>query len=99
MGLWPAFAWAGRAHAHAGGMAVFRQNDSYGQAGLDGVNKALAAKKLQPAVVATVERNSVDVARAVREICAAKPDAVVQISAYKSCAAFIRITQPSSLLN
>ena len=71
-------------------IAVFRQNDTYGQAGLDGVTKALAAKKLAPAVVATVERNSVDVAKAVKEICAAKPDAVVQISAYKSCAAFVR---------
>jgi ABC-type branched-subunit amino acid transport system substrate-binding protein len=37
-----------------------------------------------------VERNSVDVAAAVKAICPAKPDAVVQISAYKSCAAFIR---------
>lgn len=71
-------------------IAVFRQNDSYGQAGLDGVVKALKAQSLQPAAVATVERNSVDVAAAVKAIVAAQPDAVVQISAYKSCAAFIR---------
>ncbi len=71
-------------------IAVFRQNDSYGQAGLDGVVKALKSRELQPAAVATVERNSVDVAAAVQTIVAAKPDAVVQISAYKSCAAFIR---------
>lgn len=71
-------------------IAVFRQNDSYGQAGLDGVTKALHAHNLEPAVVATVERNSVDVAAAVKAICPARPDAVVQIGAYKGCAAFIR---------
>ena len=71
-------------------IAVFRQNDSYGQAGLDGVKKALAARHLEPIVVSTFERNSVNVAQAVQEIVSAKPDAVVQIGAYKSCAAFIR---------
>jgi ABC-type branched-subunit amino acid transport system substrate-binding protein len=71
-------------------IAVFYQNDAYGKAGLDGVTLALAAQNLKPAALATVERNSVDVAAAVATINAAAPDAVVQISAYKSCAAFIR---------
>jgi branched-chain amino acid transport system substrate-binding protein len=71
-------------------IAVFYQNDSYGKAGLDGVTLALAQQDLKPAALATVERNSVDVAAAVKEIIAARPDAVVQVSAYKSCAAFIR---------
>lgn len=71
-------------------IAVFYQNDAYGKAGLDGVTLALAQLDLKPAALATVERNSVDVAAAARTIAAAKPDAVVQVSAYKSCAAFIR---------
>ena len=71
-------------------IAVFRQNDAYGMAGLDGVTKALAVHGLKPTAVATVERNSVDVAAAVKTLVAARPDVVVQISAYKSCAAFIR---------
>lgn len=45
-------------------IAVFHQNDAYGKAGLDGVNKALAEHKLPLAGAATVERNSVDVAAA-----------------------------------
>jgi branched-chain amino acid transport system substrate-binding protein len=69
---------------------VFRQNDSYGQAGLDGVTKALKAQRLEPVAIGTVERNSTDVAAAVKTIVPARPDAVVQISAYKSCAAFVR---------
>ena len=71
-------------------IAVFRQNDSYGQAGLDGVVRALAAQGLEPVAVGTVERNSVDVAAAVQAIVPKTPHAVVQISAYKSCAAFVR---------
>jgi branched-chain amino acid transport system substrate-binding protein len=71
-------------------IAVFRQNDSYGQAGLDGVVRALSAQGLAPVAVGTVERNTEDVAAAVQAIVPKKPDAVVQISAYKSCAAFIR---------
>ena len=71
-------------------IAVFHQNDAYGQAGLDGVRLALAAQNLKPVATATVERNSVDVAKAVATLVAAAPDAVVQVSAYKSCAAFVR---------
>lgn len=71
-------------------IAVFHQNDSYGKAGLDGVTLALQSRNLKPVATATVERNSVDVAAAVATINAARPDAVVQISAYKSCAAYIR---------
>lgn len=71
-------------------IAVFYQNDAYGKAGLDGVTLALAQQNLKPVGQATVERNSVDVAAAVKNLVAARPDAVVQISAYKSCAAFIR---------
>jgi len=71
-------------------IAVFRQNDSYGQAGLDGVLRALKAQGLEPTAVGLVERNSTDVAAAVKAVVPGAPDAVVQISAYKSCAAFVR---------
>jgi len=71
-------------------IAVFYQNDAYGKAGLDGVTLALSQLDLKPAALATVERNTVEVAAAVKTIVAAQPDAVVQVSAYKSCAAFIR---------
>ena len=71
-------------------IAVCYQNDAYGKAGLDGVNLALGRLNLQPVAQATVERNSVDVALAVKTLVAARPDAVVQIGAYKGCAAFIR---------
>jgi len=71
-------------------IAIFRQNDSYGQAGYDGVVRALKALNLEPVGVGLVERNTVAVESAVQAIVPQQPDAVVQISAYKSCAAFIR---------
>ena len=71
-------------------IAVFYQNDAYGKAGLEGVNRALKAQDLAPVALGTVERNTVNVAQAVKDIAPKMPDAVVQISAYKACAAFIR---------
>ena len=71
-------------------VAVFHQNDSYGQAGLDGVTRALKAIQLEAVATATVERNSVDVTAAVAKILPNQPEAIVQVSAYKSCAAFVR---------
>ena len=71
-------------------IAVFYQNDAYGKAGLEGVTRALKSQDLVPVALGTVERNTVNVAQAVKDITAKMPDAVVQISAYKSCAAFIR---------
>ena len=71
-------------------IAVFYQNDAYGKAGLDGVELALGAQGIKPVAKATVERNSVVVAPAVKPLLAPQPDAIVQIGAYKACAAFIR---------
>jgi branched-chain amino acid transport system substrate-binding protein len=40
-----------------------------------------------------VERNSTDVAQAVKDIMAARPEAIVQIGAYKACATFVRLAR------
>nr|WP_226491408.1 ABC transporter substrate-binding protein [Hydrogenophaga taeniospiralis] len=74
-------------------VAVFYQNDAYGAAGLEGVQRALKTLDLEPAVVGTVERNSTDVTQALKDILAVKPEAVVQVGAYKACATFIRLAR------
>jgi branched-chain amino acid transport system substrate-binding protein len=71
-------------------IAIFRQDDSYGQAGADGANRALKALGLEATATGLVKRNTVDVAAAVAAIVPTQPDAIIQISAYKSCAAFVR---------
>lgn len=71
-------------------IAVFYQNDAYGKAGLTGVERAMKKRNLPISALGTVERNTVDVAKAVQDIKAVSPDAIIMVSAYKSCGEFIR---------
>jgi len=71
-------------------IAVFYQNDDYGKAGLAGVERAMQKRNLKIIATGTVERNTTDVAAAVASIGKADPQGVIMISAYKSCAAFIK---------
>jgi ABC-type branched-subunit amino acid transport system substrate-binding protein len=79
-------------------LAVFHQNDGYGQAGLDGVRRALATLQLEPVAVGTVERNSTDVGAAVEQILAARPEAIVQVGTYKACAVFVRLARRAGFM-
>ena len=72
-------------------IAVFYQNDAYGKAGLDGVTRAL--KAAGPGAGRPSAPSSATPSTWPRRWPTSwpqQPDAVVQISAYKSCAAFIR---------
>lgn len=71
-------------------IAVFYQDDSYGKAGLAGVERAVERHHLGVVALGTVKRNTTDVDAAVEKIAAARPNAVIMISAYRSCAEFIR---------
>lgn len=71
-------------------IAVFYQNDGFGKSGLEGVTAALKKHNLAPSAVGTVERNSVDVAKAVEAISKAMPQAVVMVTLYKPTAAFVK---------
>ncbi len=71
-------------------IAVLYQNDAYGKAGLEGVTRALKRRNMEMAGSTTVERNTVDVAKAVEDMRKTQPQAIVMVSAYKSCAAFIK---------
>lgn len=70
--------------------SVLYQNDAYGKAGLEGVERALKTLNLPMTSTGTFERNTVDVKKAVADVLAKQPEAIVQIGAYKACAAFIR---------
>ena len=71
-------------------IAVFYQNDAYGKAGLDGVELALAQLDLKPVGAGHGGAQLGGRRRRGQDLVARTPDAMVQISAYKSCAAFIR---------
>jgi branched-chain amino acid transport system substrate-binding protein len=71
-------------------IAAFIQDDAYGNAGLNGLNKALAKRGMTLAAKASYARNTVDVDAAVATLRAANPDAVVMVGAYPACAAFVQ---------
>ena len=70
-------------------IAVVYQNDAFGRDGLAGAVKALAARRLRPVVLATVERNSTNTREAARRVALARPDAVLMVSSYSTVASFI----------
>lgn len=73
-------------------IAVFTQNDAFGDDGFHGVVKALRALQRDPKEIVRVryERNSIDVKAAVDEIKQRKDlRAVVMVATYKPAAAFI----------
>ncbi len=71
-------------------IAVFYQNDGFGKSGLDGVTNALKRANLAPVAVGTVERNSIDVSKAVETIGKTNPQAVVMVTLYKPTTAFVK---------
>jgi ABC-type branched-subunit amino acid transport system substrate-binding protein len=71
-------------------IAVFYQNDAFGQAGLTGVKHALDQRQIAIAAEGAYERNTVDVKSALAAIQKAAPQAVIMIGAYKPCAEFIK---------
>jgi ABC-type branched-subunit amino acid transport system substrate-binding protein len=71
-------------------IAVMYQDDGFGKAGLEGVQKALAKRKLTLSVAAPYERNTDKVEEAVRQVKASDAQAVIMISVNKSTSAFIK---------
>ncbi|HXN15562.1 MAG TPA: ABC transporter substrate-binding protein, partial [Usitatibacter sp.] len=62
-----------------------------------GVERALKRRNLEIIAKGTVERNTVEVKKAVDDIAKSKPYAIVMISAYTSCAAFIKQMKQAGL--
>lgn len=71
-------------------IAVFYQNDGFGEAGKQGVEKALARRNLKLAAAASYERNTDDVKSAVDTIRKSEAGAVIMISVNRSTAAFTK---------
>ena len=76
-------------------IAVFYQNDGFGNSGLEGATAAMKKHGLTPSAVATVERNSLDISKAVETIGQSHPQAVIMVTLYKPTAAFVRAMKKS----
>jgi branched-chain amino acid transport system substrate-binding protein len=79
-------------------IAVFYQDDSFGQAGLAGASEAMTRRGSFILSAGSVERNSLNVAAAVRSIVATKPDTVLMFGSYKPVAAFVRDARKAGFL-
>lgn len=74
-------------------IACFYQNDSYGFAGLRGIERALEKRGMKLVSTGSYERNTVAVIGALNEIHEAEPEAVVLVGAYSACAEFIKLSK------
>ena len=74
-------------------IAVLYQNDSYGQAGLEGVQQALDRRGLAPVESWYYQRNTSAVKRAVHSIVSADPEAIIMIAAYSPVAKTITLVR------
>jgi ABC-type branched-subunit amino acid transport system substrate-binding protein len=77
-------------------IAVFYQNDAFGQAGLAGVERALQHHKLKVVSTGNYEKNSEDVAAAVSKIAPGAPQTVIMIGVVRPAAAFVKAYQAVS---
>lgn len=71
-------------------IAVIYQDDPFGKAVLDGVKLALQKHGATPAALGTFTRNSVDIAEGLKEVMAARPQAVVIAGPYAPAAAIVK---------
>lgn len=72
-------------------IAAFYQNDSYGKAGLAGIQRALDKRGMTLAGEGTYERNTTAVKGALLSLRKAQPESIIMIGAYKPVAEFIKL--------
>lgn len=74
-------------------IACFYQNDSYGFAGLKGIEIALEKRGMQLVSKGSYERNTVAVMGGLHDISQGKPEAIILVGAYFACAEFIKLSK------
>ena len=78
-------------------IAVFYQEDAFGNAVLDGVKIALKKYNLAPIALGTYPRNTMDIAGGLEQIKAANPEAVVMVGTYAPLAQFVKRARAEKL--
>jgi branched-chain amino acid transport system substrate-binding protein len=72
-------------------IAILYQDDAFGAAGLEGVQRALAKRSMSLVASGTFKRNTTAVKSALLDIMKAQPEAVVTVAPYKPVAEFVRL--------
>jgi len=71
-------------------IAIFHQTDTFGKDGLAGYQDALKEKNIEPSVIASYDRKTLDISAAVKATLANEPQAVVMACTPKACANFVK---------
>lgn len=80
-------------------IACFYQDDSYGLAGLEGIERALRKRGLELVSRGSYERNTVAVLRGLTDVLQGDPEAVVLVGTYSACAEFIKLAKARAAKN
>jgi ABC-type branched-subunit amino acid transport system substrate-binding protein len=72
-------------------IAILYQDDAFGLAGLEGVQRALAKRKMTLVASGSFKRNTTAVKSALLDIMKGNPEAVVTVAPYKPVAEFIKL--------
>jgi ABC-type branched-subunit amino acid transport system substrate-binding protein len=72
-------------------IAILYQDDAFGLAGLDGVQRAMAKRNMALVASGSFKRNTTAVKSALLDIMKGNPEAVVTVGPYKPVAAFIKL--------
>lgn len=77
-------------------IAVFYQNDDYGEEGYTSILKSLYKYNIKLVAQASYKRNTLAISHALNEIKTAKPEAIIMIGAYKTNSLFIKNMKENS---
>ena len=78
-------------------IAILYQDDAFGLAGLEGVQKAMAKRNMSLVASGVFRRNTVAIKSALLDIMKAQPEAVVTVAPYKPVAQFVRVAHQVQL--
>jgi branched-chain amino acid transport system substrate-binding protein len=74
-------------------IAILYQDDAFGLAGLEGVQRAMAKRNMTLVASGTFKRNTTAVKTALLDIMRAEPEAVVTVAPYQPVAEFIKLAR------
>ena len=78
-------------------IAILYQDDAFGLAGLEGVQRAMAKRNMELVAAGAFRRNTVAVKTALLDIMKAQPQAVVTVAPYKPVAEFVKLAHDMQL--
>jgi branched-chain amino acid transport system substrate-binding protein len=78
-------------------IAILYQDDAFGLAGLDGVQRAMTKRNLSLVATGSFKRNTTAVKSALLDIMKAQPEAVVTVAPYQPVAEFVKLAHQVKL--